>query len=441
VSCPGVASRRVPLVTGLLLSALLVACAYYSGLIPNLRCEDFNIARSIVAGEGFANPFRSGPTGPTAWAAPAYPMIMVTLLTLGHGSEPFVGTGIVVLHVIVLCLSGLLVLALARQTTTRIGSAAAAAIFFLALCFHFSSWFQYALDCWLVLLDLDLLIAGFCWLRPVDSWPRAILWGLAGGLIALINPIVGFIWGVLMLALGLRRRRWGHAALAIVLAGVVLTPWTVRNYLVLGRLMPVKSNFAYEMYQSLRLQPGGLLKNGIYNYHPGSPRSEEGRAFRALGEGPYMQRKTQEVWQAVWAEPLDFLDGVSARFLAATVWYVPFNQANQVFRVWPEPIQPTWALCARYLTQPLPFLALLFLIWTARRHPLSWPQWVVIGTYLLYLLPYLVASFYERYAIPLVVVKTLLVIWAADRLLAFWPRAVAQTENKAATGLVEALPT
>ena len=439
ISSLGAAPRRFPLVTALLLSALLVTCAYYGNLIANLRCENFNIARSLVAGQGFANPFRSGPSGPTAWSAPAYPMIMVTLLTWDHGNEQVVGTGIVVLHVVVLCLTGCLVLALARQTTTRIGAAGAAVIFFLALCFHFSSWFQYALDCWLVLLDLDLLIAGFCWLRPMDSWPRSALWGVCGGLIALINPIVGFIWGVLILVLGFRRRRWAQAALAIVLAAVVLAPWTLRNYLVLGRLMPVKSNFAYEMYQSLCLQPGGLLKNGIYASHPGNAASAEGRAYRALGEGPYMQRKSADVWQAVWAEPLDFLDGVAARFLAATVWHVPFNQANQVFRVWPEPHQPTWALWARYLAQPLPFLAVLFLIWTGMRQPLSWPQWAVIGIYLLYLWPYVVASFYERYAIPLVAVKTLLVIWAADRLLVFWPRASAQQVNRAATGLARVL--
>jgi hypothetical protein len=43
----------------------------------------------------------------------------------------------------------------------------------------------------------------------------------------------------------------------------------------------------------------------------------------------------------------------------------------------------------------------------------------VIGVYLLYLLPYVGISYYERYAVPLVGVKVLLVVWAVDRCLAF----------------------
>ena len=45
-----------------------------------------------------------------------------------------------------------------------------------------------------------------------------------------------------------------------------------------------------------------------------------------------------------------------------------------------------------------------------------------MGAYALYLGPYIGVSYYERYAMPLLAVKCLLVIWAADRLLALvWP--------------------
>jgi hypothetical protein len=39
----------------------------------------------------------------------------------------------------------------------------------------------------------------------------------------------------------------------------------------------------------------------------------------------------------------------------------------------------------------------------------------VIGVYVLYLLPYIGVSYYERYAVPLLGVKVLLVVWGADR--------------------------
>src|SRR5207249_2931293 len=64
----------------------------------------------------------------------------------------------------------------------------------------------------------------------------------------------------------------------------------------------------------------------------------------------------------------------------------------------------------------------LVLLFTGIRARLHWAQWAVMGTYLVYLLPYIVVSYYERYTLPLLGVKVVLVAWAVDRLLALWPR-------------------
>jgi hypothetical protein len=62
---------------------------------------------------------------------------------------------------------------------------------------------------------------------------------------------------------------------------------------------------------------------------------------------------------------------------------------------------------------------LLVLAVTARREPLHASQWIVIAVYLIYLLPYVVVSYFERYAIPLLGVEVLLVLWAGERLPPF----------------------
>jgi hypothetical protein len=420
--------QRMFWLTAILLSAVLVACAYSHQLTANLRSENFNIARSLVAGQGFANAIGE-PSGPTTWSAPAYPVIQAGLLWIGNGDRHVVVTGLVILHLAVLCGTGFLVLALARQTADWRGLILVSVLFFLAVCFHFSAWFQLALDCWLMLLALDLLIAGFCWLGPIDRWPRAAVWGVLGGVFALVNPSIGFAWGGLTLMLAFRRARWNHAALAVVFACLALAPWTIRNYLVFGRLIPVKSNLAYEMYQSQCLQPGGLLKSGVFAAHPSNPQSTERQEYLRLGEVAYLDRKREQFWRAVQADPSDFLERVAPRFLAATVWYVPFNEATEA--------RNPLTLWARRLCYPLPFLALAFLLWSAIREPLAWPQWIVIGVYALYLLPYIVASFYERYAIPLVAVKVLLVFWAGLRLLSWWQRSSAMREQRNAACLAE----
>jgi hypothetical protein len=405
-----------------LLTAAILAGAFFGKLHANQTGEYFNIARALAGGEGFANAI-GAPTGPTAWMPPVLPALLAGLLRAGGRGA--VDVVLVLLHVGVVIGTGFLVLALARRTTRHLGPAAAALLYFLGLLFHFRYWFERANECWLILLTLDLLIAGFCWLRPLDRWRTAAGWGVFGGLCALASPVVGLLWGVLSLADGLRPRAWGRAALAVLCAGLALAPWTARNYRVFGRFIPVKSNAAYELYQAQCLQPDGLLQLDAMRLHPSSKDSpRERREFQELGETAYLDHKGQQFAGAVRADPEDFLDRVAGRFLGATLWYIPFDRAAEASR--------PWLLWLKRLTHPLPFLALVLLLATAVREPLSRTQGVVIGVYVLYLLPYVAVSYYDRYAAPLVVVQTLLVLWAADRVWAWRARSPAEPEGAAA---------
>jgi hypothetical protein len=404
--------RRLPGPAALLLSAAIVAGALLGKLHANQTGEYFNIARALAGGEGFVNAI-GAPTGPTAWMPPLLPALLAGLLRAGGPRA--VDVVLVPLHVAVLIGTGFLVLALARRTTRHVGAGAAAVLFFLGLLFHFRYWFERANECWLILLCLDGLLAGLCLLRPLDRWPTAAGWGVFGGLCAQANPVIGLAWGVLSLAHGLRRRACGRPALAVLCAGLALAPWTLRNYRVFGRLIPVKSNLAYELYQSQCLQPDGLLQLETIRLHPSSQASpRERREFQQLGETAYLDRKWQEFARAVRADPVDFLDRVAGRFLGATLWYVPFDRKAEASR--------PWLLWLKRLTHPLPFLAFVFLLGTAVREPLSWTQGAVLGVYVLYLLPYIAASYYDRYAAPLVAVQALLVLWALDRAWAWRTR-------------------
>jgi hypothetical protein len=116
--------------------------------------------------------------------------------------------------------------------------------------------------------------------------------------------------------------------------------------------------------------------------------------------------------EAVKADPQSFLDRVADRLFAATVWYVPFNVD--------DPFRRPWGYFISRVLHPLPFVAAVFLVVSAAWRPLKPVQWMVLAVYILYLLPYIVVSFYQRYAAPLLVVNTLLVLWALDRLLSFF---------------------
>src|SRR2546423_266859 len=93
----------IPFAAGAVIAAVVVACAIYANLsfavtnpahyrwIPpfapgvnangnrQLGGENYQIARSIVAGKGYANPFREA-TGPTAWMPPVLPTLLAGLL-------------------------------------------------------------------------------------------------------------------------------------------------------------------------------------------------------------------------------------------------------------------------------------------------------------------------------------------------------------------------
>jgi hypothetical protein len=437
---PSPPDRGFPLATAVFLGVAVCACAVYANLsfavknpasyryfppfLPGvsrnmngeLGGEYVQIARALVSGRGFANPF-GRETGATAWQPPLLPALLAGLLWACDGNEDAVMAVVVFLKVAGLVGTGLLVLALARQTTRRVGPALAAAIFLLAALCDFKGCFQVTSDTWLVLLALDLIVAGMCWLRPLACGRTAAGWGLFGGFCGLVSPVVGFAWGGLSLLAGLRNRAWGPLAVAALTAGLALAPWTVRNYLVFGRLVLVKSNLAYELYQSQCLQKDGLLQGSTFSHHPHQKGTREGQEYTRLGEAAYLDQKREQYWQAVRADPVDFLDRVACRFMGVTLWYVPIHRVGEARA------QP-WEFRLTRLTYPLPFLAMLLLLLGSAWRPLHRAQWLAVGVYWLYLLPYIGASYYERYGMPLLGVKVLFVVWAADRLLTHlpWPQ-------------------
>jgi hypothetical protein len=381
----------------------------------HLGAEYFNIARSLYAGKGFANPFTNLESGSTAWMPPVLPTLLAGLLWVCDGDNDLVMTVVIFFQVFVLIGTGVLVSVLVRQTCTRLWTGFAAVIFFLGVLTDFHQWFQFTHDSWLVLLALNLLLAGLCWWRPLQHWWTAASWGLFGGTCALINPLVALAWGLFTVLVGWRQRNWSRLGIAVLAAGITVTPWTVRNYLAFGRLIPVKPNLAYELYQSQCCQVDGLIQISTFvRHHPNSPEAwRERLEYKTIGEMAYIDRKRELFWQAVRADPLDFLERLTDRFLGATLWYEPVYRPDKTGR--------PWVLWLSRLSHPLPFLAVLGLIGMAFVKQLHWAQWAAIGIYLVYLSPYVAVSYYDRYAAPLLAVKVLLVLWVIDHVLALLP--------------------
>jgi hypothetical protein len=152
------------------------------------------------------------------------------------------------------------------------------------------------------------------------------------------------------------------------------------------------------------------LQPNTFGSHPYGNPGRERSLYKQMGEIEFLDKKREMFWESVKKDPVEFFDRVACRFLGATLWYVPFNRGDVRDRA--------WMVWTNRVLHPLPFLGLLILAATAvwqRLHP---AQWVVMGVYVFYLSPYIAISYYERYAVPLLCVKVLLVLWALDRVFA-----------------------
>ena len=209
---PAVPNREVSLLAAFVLAVGVFACSIYANLsfavtnpahyrfFPPFEprnnanknrhlseeTEYAYIARALIKGKGFADPFHR-PTGPTAWMPPLLPGFLAALMQVSDGDRDFVMAGVVFVQDAVLVGTGLLILALIRQTTSRLGSFIAVAVFLAGLLCHFHLAFQFTHDCWLVLLALDLLLAWLCWCArwtaadgPPDgaSWEGSVPWSI-----------------------------------------------------------------------------------------------------------------------------------------------------------------------------------------------------------------------------------------------------------------------
>lgn len=365
----------------------------------HLGGEYLKIATALVEGRGYADPF-GPPTGPTAWMPPVFTLLLAGLLWANGADLTAVSNAVVVCQTAALVATAVLVLLVARRTAPRVPPPVVAALLAAALATRFRLAYQTTHDSWLVLLAVDAVLAGAVW-----GWAggrrRVVGWGVVGGLVALVNPAVAVGWAVVTLA-GWRAAGRRAVLTAAAVAGLVVLPWTARNAVVFGRVVPVKSNLAYELYQAQVHAEGGRLTEAVWRTHPHSVAGPERAEYAAVGEMAFLDRRREQFWRAVAADPGRFVAKVWDRFLAAGLDYAPMSEGEY------DRVTASWLF---YVLHPLPTFAAVALLLVAPVRRLPPGCWAGLGLAGLYLLPYVLVSYYDRYEFPLWGVKVLLVVW------------------------------
>jgi hypothetical protein len=248
--------------------------------VPRSTYEHGEIAANLLAGRGFAMHFL-GADGPTSQQAPIYPALVCLAYAIGGVERP---QALLLLELGQSALSGVLVLGvmrLARSVAPLYPWLAWTSGLVTAL--HPTLVYA-ATHVQVALLGTTLLIWTLAWAYQCGLSLRirdAIITGGLLGLLALTDPIlalaaVGVVWAVFApwgrasaRAAESGRRRTAHGVCLLVrsakpiepfrsfiLVGVValtlvagVSPWLVRNFLIHGEFVAIKSTFGYAFWQ------------------------------------------------------------------------------------------------------------------------------------------------------------------------------------------------
>lgn len=363
----------------------------------DLGAEYRNIARSLRSHGTFADPFACG-GGPTAWMPPAIPVLLSGLLWLFADNETLVAAFLVVLKASLLCW---ICWDAFESFSKKLPPALIAGCLGVSGIALASELFQTIHDGWLLLPVMHLLMRKNIRLNQPGEKAGTVNWGLFGGLCALCSPAIFFSWIVASIRfVGRGRVAWT----SIIVAAAVTVPWMTRTYRLIGVVAPIKSNFWFDFNQALETKYG-LPDQPAFMRHPCN-NANAARVHAEIGEAEFVRQAKHRAFERLRKEGFSrYLSHLSNRFLAAILVRPPMRKLESG-DLW------YWVSAACYA---LPFICLVFSLSLRPRLYPGESSVIAIGS--AYLLPYILASFYLRYAVPLFSIRVFILLWSCCRLV------------------------
>ena len=369
------------------------------------------IARSIVSGHGFSSPTDLD-TGPTAWAAPVYPYIIAAAFKLFGLYTRSAAFAMLVFNSVFASLTCWTLFRIGtRAYNEQVGRASAWtwAVFPYVIYWPVRIIWEVSFSTFLLSLALWLTI------RLADGARRRdwIIYGLVWGLILLTNTtiviLLPFFLAWVICHAAHSSPKYSGAALAVLVAALCITPWTIRNYQIFGRFIFIRDNLPLELHESNNSESSGLWTR---NEHPGNDPIAM-RRFQEMGEIHFMDAEKVQVRQFIWQNPGKFLG-----FTFKRIWYFwaapPQTVIVAGYEMWV-------ARHVEFLLEALFAFAGLILT-LLRRNPYSW---LLAPFLLIYPLPYYLVNPFQRYKHPIESVMLILIVcvlWEAKAIKINWHR-------------------
>jgi len=290
------------------LVALVVRVIVAIQLIPGQAEQRFygpnepaRIAWNLVSGRGYSSPWPHT-IGATAQQPPLYPLLLAAVFLVGG---PYTSLSLyiaVFLNAVFSAITAVLILRFGERAFGRGVGIVAALIW--------SCWIYevvVSLRLWESGLSAMLLVLTLWWLQELREETKAARWvwfGVLAGIAALSNVTLLAVFAVLGIAnwFGTEdRSKRGHVLASALAFVLVLLPWTIRNYVTLGRVIPLRDNFGLELWVG---NHRGVTH--LSDFHGSFPLSNPSD-YNQMGEIAFMERQRSIALEFIRGNPGEFL--------------------------------------------------------------------------------------------------------------------------------------
>jgi Dolichyl-phosphate-mannose-protein mannosyltransferase len=301
--------KRFVTIFGAGLVLRLAVVAYLAHVTPHMLSwgpnEAGGIARWIVANHTFSSPFHDA-YGPTAWLGPVYPGIIAGVFLLFGIQTSASALAVMCFNAVCSAATGIIVYEIGKDIHGEKAGLCAGWMWALSPYIAILPYILWDTALSALLFSGALLLTMRLGTSKLGDW---IVCGATWGGAALVNPALLTPLPILALLLLDRGRRWKQVFVLAMFTGLVIVPWTVRNYVVFHEIMPIRSNGLAEVY----------FANCGFGTHPLGPSMQ----YQTLGEAAFTAQAGHAAIEYVRSHPMTF---VRDSFLRALLfWIYPIN--------------------------------------------------------------------------------------------------------------------